>query len=256
MGILIKSAESLENLHNVDTIVLDKTGTITSGHPSVTDILVLDPSVTPNSFLKEAASVELGSEHPLAMAIVERAQQDVGRRRSQSRSVRSASRARRESQGKGTRLLGRKFGTNGRTSYPGWSGRERAKKAAERFAMEGKTPLFFARDGKLIGIIAVADTIRNSSRAAIRRFSEMGLHVVMLTGDNHVTAEAIRKQLGIEEAVSDVLPTEKEANIRALQAKGHKVAMVGDGINMGLPDVRNVHAAGCQYDGTHDALYQ
>ena len=101
---------------------------------------------------------------------------------------------------------------------------ERAKKAAERFAIEGKTPLFFARDGKLIGIIAVADTIRNSSRAAIRRFSEMGLHVVMLTGDNHVTAEAIRKQLGIEEAVSDVLPTEKEANIRALQAKGHKVA--------------------------------
>ena len=101
----------------------------------------------------------------------------------------------------------------------------------ERLAHEGKTPLLFARDGKIAGIIAVADTIRETSRSAIRRFSQMGLHVVMLTGDNRITAEAIRGELGIEQAISDVLPTEKEANIRALQERGHRVAMVGDGIN-------------------------
>ena len=101
----------------------------------------------------------------------------------------------------------------------------------ERFAQQGKTPLLFAREGALLGVIAVADTVRETSRAAIQRFNQMGLHVVMLTGDNQVTAEAIRKELGIEKAVSDVLPTEKEAHIRQLQEQGHKVAMVGDGIN-------------------------
>ena len=107
----------------------------------------------------------------------------------------------------------------------------KAEREVERFAREGKTPLLFARDGKLVGIIAVADTVRETSRAALARFREMGLHVVMLTGDNGMTAEAIRKELGIEKAVSDVLPTEKELHIRALQEGGHKVAMVGDGIN-------------------------
>ena len=108
---------------------------------------------------------------------------------------------------------------------------QKARDAVTKLAEEGKTPLLFARDGKIVGMIAVADTVRASSRAAIQQFSKMGLHVVMLTGDNRVTAEAIRKELGIEKAISDVLPTEKEANIRALQEQGHKVAMVGDGIN-------------------------
>ena len=109
--------------------------------------------------------------------------------------------------------------------------RSAAKSVVNKLAQEGKTPLLFLRDGKLLGVIAVADTIRETSRAAIQRFNEMGLHVVMLTGDNKVTAEAIRKELGIEQAISDVLPTQKEAHIRSLQEEGHKVAMVGDGIN-------------------------
>ena len=104
-------------------------------------------------------------------------------------------------------------------------------RVVNKLAQEGKTPLLFLRNGKLLGVIAVADTIRETSRAAIQRFNEMGLHVVMLTGDNKVTAEAIRKELGIEQAISDVLPTQKEAHIRSLQEEGHKVAMVGDGIN-------------------------
>ena len=109
--------------------------------------------------------------------------------------------------------------------------RSAAKSVVNKLAQEGKTPLLFLRNGKLLGVIAVADTIRQTSRAAIQRFNEMGLHVVMLTGDNKVTAEAIRKELGIEQAISDVLPTQKEAHIRSLQEEGHKVAMVGDGIN-------------------------
>ncbi len=116
---------------------------------------------------------------------------------------------------------------------PAYTGRaQAAESCGERLAQRGQNALCCSlRDGKLLGVIAVADTIRETSRAAIRRFHEMGLHVVMLTGDNQVTAEAIRKELGIEEAISDVLPTQKEASIRSLQEKGHKVAMVGDGIN-------------------------
>lgn len=107
----------------------------------------------------------------------------------------------------------------------------KAKEAVHRLAREGKTPLIFARDGVLVGILAVADTVRDSSRAAICRLQAMGLHIVMLTGDNRVTAQAIQRELGIEEVISDVLPTEKEAKIRSLQEQGHKVAMVGDGVN-------------------------
>ncbi len=228
-GILIKSAESLENLHNVDTIVLDKTGTITSGRPSVTDVVVLDGSLTETAFLAEAAAVEAGSEHPLALAVVEKA-------KAEKLAVPQAE-AFEAVAGRGVRAT-----VGGRSYLAGnlafmeenqllGQEEENARSQAERLAGEGKTPLLFARGGRLMGIIAVADTIRESSRAAIRRFGEMGLHVVMLTGDNRVTAEAIRRELGIEQAISDVLPTEKEANIRALQEQGHKAAMVGDGIN-------------------------
>ena len=231
MGILIKSAESLENLHNVDTIVLDKTGTITSGHPAVTDVLPLDRSLTEEQFLAEAAAAEFGSEHPLAQAVVERAQQ-LGLSLPKAEAFEAVA-------GRGIRAK-----VNGREYLAGnlafleenhqpatLEERSAAKSVVNKLAQEGKTPLLFLRNGKLLGVIAVADTIRETSRAAIQRFNEMGLHVVMLTGDNKVTAEAIRKELGIEQAVSDVLPTQKEAHIRSLQEEGHKVAMVGDGIN-------------------------
>lgn len=231
MGILIKSAESLENLHNVDTIVLDKTGTITSGHPAVTDVLPLDRSLTEERFLAEAAAAEFGSEHPLAQAVVERAQQ-LGLSLPKAEAFEAVA-------GRGIRAK-----VNGREYLAGnlafleenhqpatLEERSAAKSVVNKLAQEGKTPLLFLRDGKLLGVIAVADTIRETSRAAIQRFNEMGLHVVMLTGDNKVTAEAIRKELGIEQAISDVLPTQKEAHIRSLQEEGHKVAMVGDGIN-------------------------
>lgn len=231
MGILIKSAESLENLHNVDTIVLDKTGTITSGHPAVTDVLPLDRSLTEEQFLAEAAAAEFGSEHPLAQAVVERAQQ-LGLSLPKAEAFEAVA-------GRGIRAK-----VNGREYLAGnlafleenhqpatLEERSAAKSVVNKLAQEGKTPLLFLRNGKLLGVIAVADTIRETSRAAIQRFNEMGLHVVMLTGDNKVTAEAIRKELGIEQAISDVLPTQKEAHIRSLQEEGHKVAMVGDGIN-------------------------
>lgn len=231
MGILIKSAESLENLHNVDTIVLDKTGTITSGHPAVTDVLPMDRSLTAEQFLAEAASAEFGSEHPLAQAVVERARQ-LGLSLPKAEAFEAVA-----GRGIHARVQGREY-LAGNLAFleenhlpTAAEERSAARAAADQLAQEGKTPLLFLRDGKLLGVIAVADTIRETSRAAIRRFNEMGLHVVMLTGDNKVTAEAIRKELGIEQAISDVLPTQKEAHIRALQEEGHKVAMVGDGIN-------------------------
>ncbi len=231
MGILIKSAESLENLHNIDTIVLDKTGTITSGHPAVTDIVVLDPTLNEQEFLKEAAAAEMGSEHPLAQAVVERAKLEKLALPAAEEFEAVSGRGIRAKVGGYEYFAGNiAFLEENRLLTEDGASKE-ARAQAARLAQEGKTPLLFARGGKLVGIIAVADTIRDTSRAAIKRFAQMGLHVVMLTGDNRVTAEAIRKELGIERAISDVLPTEKEANIRALQEQGHKVAMVGDGIN-------------------------
>lgn len=231
MGILIKSAESLENLHNVDTVVLDKTGTITSGHPAVTDILVLDSSLTEEAFLTEAAGAELGSEHPLAQAVVERAKA-AGLTLPKTTAFEAVA-------GRGIRaeVSGRKY-LAGNLAFleenhlpSTLEERGAAKSLVNKLAQEGKTPLLFVRDGKLVGVIAVADTVRETSRTAIHRLQQMGLQVVMLTGDNKVTAEAIRKELGIQQAISDVLPTQKEAHIRTLQEEGHKVAMVGDGIN-------------------------
>ena len=231
MGILIKSAESLENLHNVDTIVLDKTGTITSGHPAVTDVLPLDRSLTEGQFLAEAAAAEFGSEHPLAQAVVERAQQ-LGLSLPKAEAFEAVAGRGIRSKVNGREYLAGNLAFLEENHQPATlEERSAAKSVVNKLAQEGKTPLLFLRNGKLLGVIAVADTIRETSRAAIQRFNEMGLHVVMLTGDNKVTAEAIRKELGIEQAISDVLPTQKEAHIRSLQEEGHKVAMVGDGIN-------------------------
>lgn len=228
-GILIKSAESLENLHTVDTVVLDKTGTITSGHPAVTDIIVFASGVAEREFLAEAACAESGSEHPLAAAVVEKAKDEGILYDAPDRFEMVAGRGvRAEAAGKtilaGNAAFLREQGVFGVDS-------DAVRKAVERLAAAGKTPLLFARCGTVSGVIAVADTIRETSRAAIRQFQAMGLQVVMLTGDNRLTAQAIREELGIAEAISDVLPTDKEACVRALQEKGHKVAMVGDGVN-------------------------
>lgn len=230
-GILIKSAESLENLHSIDTIVLDKTGTITSGRPSVTDVLVLDPALNRQAFLAQAAAVEAGSEHPLAQAVVEQAKLENLSLPASSDFSATA--------GRGVKAV-----VDGRLCHAGnpaymeevleFSRKKEypvIRNHLDQFSSQGKTPLLFAQDGQITGIIAVADTIRESSREAIRTFREMGLRVVMLTGDNQITASAIRQELGIGEAIADVLPTEKEACIRSLQEKGAKVAMVGDGIN-------------------------
>ena len=230
-GILIKSAESLENLHSIDTVILDKTGTITSGHPEVTDIEVLDPSMSPEEFLSRAAALEAGSEHPLAQAVLEKAKGDG------VSSVQAEDFQARTGRGVSARISGKTWlaGNLAFMEEEKAMGPEQetalVREKMGQYASQGKTPLLFVRDGQAAGIIAVADTVRETSRAAIRKFKEMGLTVVMLTGDNKVTAEAIRKELDIAEAVSDVLPTEKEACVRSWQEKGHKVAMVGDGIN-------------------------
>lgn len=228
-GILIKSAESLENLHAVDTIVLDKTGTITSGHPEVTDVIALTPGLTQQELLEKAACAEVGSEHPLAEAIVQRAKAEGIRITAPERFEMVAGRGV-IAEADGQTILA------GNAAFLEENGIVEAEHAPVHAALAqmaeaGKTPLLFAWDGAVHGIIAVADTVRETSRDAIRKFQAMGLQVVMLTGDNRITAEAIREELGIAEAISDVLPTEKEACIRGLQEKGHKVAMVGDGVN-------------------------
>lgn len=230
MGILIKSAESLEELHNIDTLVLDKTGTITSGKPAVTDIVPLEEGLSEEELLILAASAEMGSEHPLAQAIVEREREkELALLEAESFEAEAGRGIR--AQIKGENILA---GNAAFMEENGLFNSQFSKEAAEKannLAQAGKTPLIFARKGRLTGIIAVADTIRESSREAISRFAQMGLNVVMLTGDNKITAEAIKRELNISEAITDVLPTQKEAHIRALQEQGHKVAMVGDGIN-------------------------
>ena len=230
-GILIKSAVSLETLHSIDTVVLDKTGTITVGHPSVTDVILWNKKNTREEFLAEAAAVEAGSEHPLAVAVVEKAGQE-GLVLPKAEAFDSLAGRGVSAVIKGKRYLAGNMAflqENGLLKQPELQ--KKVQEQADSLASEGKTPLLFACDEEMEGIIAVADTVRETSKAALRQFKEAGLKVVMLTGDNRITAEAIRKNLDIEEAISEVMPTQKESCIRELQEKGHKVAMVGDGIN-------------------------
>ncbi len=230
-GILIKSAQSLENLHSVDTLALDKTGTLTEGRPSVTDVFVIDPLLSENDFLAEAAAVEAGSEHPLAAAISEKAkkmQLDIPNAENfYSQTGRGVSaRVKGNDYIAGNAAFLKEKGMGEKSE-----GYASALQTAGEYASEGKTPLLFAKDGRIAGVIAVADTIRETSREALIRFERAGLHVVLLTGDNQATAEAMRKELKIEKVIANLLPDEKEACIRSLQSEGHKVAMVGDGIN-------------------------
>ena len=224
-GILIKSAEGLEHLRSVTTVVLDKTGTVTQGKPRVTDLHPLNGTTT-EELLRIAASLEQPSEHPLGTAIVE----EAARRGIPLYSVSNFEAV----HGKGVRGTIRDssyFAGNAAMLEDFGVSLGQHSTLADQLAQQGKTPLFFVKGHTPMGIIAVADTVKPSSTAAIEGFQKLGLDVVMLTGDNKRTAEAIGRELGLTHVISEVLPTDKERQIAALQSEGKVVAMVGDGIN-------------------------
>ena len=224
-GILIKSAEALETAHTIDTVVLDKTGTITEGKPRVTDIRTAD-GLSETELLTIAASVEKPSEHPLSTAIVE----EAARRNLSLRAVTGFEAV--AGQGVAAEVGGvRYLAGNRRMMEENRIELGDFAEKGETLSGEGKTPLYFAGEGKALGVVAVADTVKPTSRAAIEAFGQMGVDVVMLTGDNKRTAAAIQKQLGIGRVVAEVLPQDKEREVAKLQEQGRKVAMVGDGIN-------------------------
>ena len=224
-GILIKSAEALETAHSVNVVVMDKTGTITQGKPVVTD-LVCHSGVTEDYLFQIAASLEKLSEHPLARAIVAEAE----KRNTQFLPVEQFE----QIPGQGIKgsiqglacLAGNQKLLNAEGIHD-----EALEQLQDQMADQGKTPLFFAAAGKLIGMVAVADVVKPTSKQAIADLQTMGIEVVMLTGDHKKTAEAIRKQVGVDRVVAEVLPQDKEQEVRKLQESGKKVAMVGDGIN-------------------------
>ena len=224
-GILIKSGESLETAHLVDTVVLDKTGTITEGHPAVAAVRMA-PGVTEAELLGLAASMEKASEHPLAEAIVRYAE-EAGVEVSQATEF-----AAEAGQGVSGMVSGRKVLAGNQKMMDAQKVILDGMDAeAGKLSEEGRTVLYIAADQKLLGMIAVADPVKKTSAEAIREMEQMGLDVVMLTGDHEKTARAIQKQLGISRVIAQVLPQDKEREVRRLQEEGHKVAMVGDGIN-------------------------
>ena len=224
-GILFKTAASLEAAGRTQIIALDKTGTITSGEPVVTDIIPADPSVSDNELLKFAAAVEEKSEHPLARAIIRKAKEE----KIEPEEVTDFSAV----VGNGLKgvLRGNEIAA-GNLKFIEKTAEISVdiRKIADELSKEGKTPLFFAESGSLLGIIAVADTIKEDSAQAVKQLRNMGIKVVMLTGDNEQTAKAIGKQAGVDEVIAGVLPDGKESVIRNLKRHG-KTAMVGDGIN-------------------------
>ena len=231
MGILFKSAEALENLRSVGTVVLDKTGTVTRGKPAVTDIVVAtrtdgSPAMSEKALLKLAAALERQSEHPLAEAIMA----ECEARGIVARTVEDFAAV----PGRGvTAREGQNVIAAGNVRLMDELGVTVPAGLAEQFAAEGKTPLFFAKNGELAGTIAVADEVKETSAGAISALRSLGVDVRMLTGDNRVTAEAIARRVGLsrEQVIADVLPADKERHVRELQDAGSKVAMVGDGIN-------------------------
>lgn len=225
-GILIKSGEALETAHMIDTIVLDKTGTITEGKPVVTDIIPLG-NISHTQLLKIAGSLEKGSEHPLAEAIVNACENEkMGFFKVLDFDA----------------IFGK--GIQGRIGdHIYFAGNEKlmqqekipvtkeVKEDMEKLSLQGKTPMLFAQDSEILGMIGVADVVKKTSKEAVSELKDLGIHVIMLTGDNEITANAIREQVGIDEVIAGVLPTQKEEKIAQLKADGHRVAMVGDGIN-------------------------
>ncbi|MFI3805936.1 heavy metal translocating P-type ATPase [Vagococcus fluvialis] len=224
-GVLIKSGDALETTHKIETIVFDKTGTITEGKPVVTDILVTG-SLSKDDFLLLAASAEKGSEHPLGEAIVLAAEEKGMTFKEIDNFVAIPGHGIEVEIEKETFILGNK-----KLMLEKQIDLLDFEEESNRLAKEGKTPMYIANSHELLGIIAVADTIKESSLKAIEKLHRMGLEVAMLTGDNKRTAEAIAKQVGIDRVLSEVLPEDKANEVKKLQQEGKKVAMVGDGIN-------------------------
>ena len=227
-GILIKSGDALETAHQIDTVVLDKTGTITQGKPVVTDIIcAAGKNADKTQLLQIAGSLEKGSEHPLAEAIVNYCvTNNISLEKVTDFNA----------------LFGKGIeGTVSGTHY--YAGNEKMmeekgislsteqKNQIQALAKQGRTPLLFADEKQFLGIVAVADVVKPTSKEAVQKFRDYDIHVIMLTGDNEVTAQAIKEQVGIDEVIAGVLPTQKEEKISALKQAGHKVAMIGDGVN-------------------------
>lgn len=227
-GILIKSGDALETAHQIDTVVLDKTGTITQGKPVVTDIIcAAGKNADKTQLFQIAGSLEKGSEHPLAEAIVNYCvTNNISLEKVTDFNA----------------LFGKGIeGTVSGTHY--FAGNEKMmeekgislsteqKNQIRELAKQGRTPLLFADGKQFLGIVAVADVVKPTSKEAVQKFRDYGIHVIMLTGDNEVTAQAIKEQVGIDEVIAGVLPTQKEEKISALKQAGHKVAMIGDGVN-------------------------
>ena len=224
-GVLIKSGEALETAHKIDTIVFDKTGTITEGSPVVTDILTSD-GITEEELLRISASAERGSEHPLGEAIIKYAEEKAIKLVETSGFSAIPGHGIKVTVDKMEVLLGNLKLMKERGVSLG-----NFEDESHRLANEGKTPMYIAIDGKLVGIIAVADTVKETSKKAIERLHQMGIKVAMITGDNHRTAKAIAEQVGIDRILSEVLPEDKANEVKKLQDEGRMVAMVGDGIN-------------------------
>jgi Cu+-exporting ATPase len=225
MGILIKNAESLERVHKVQTIVLDKTGTVTEGKPCVTDVVPFD-GFDAATIVRLAASLEKKSEHPLAHALVEYASTQ-GIALANAESFQSMTGFGVSGVVDGVAIAVGSVGLLKEYSiHP--NGEE---SMLERFVASGKTPMFIAVDGRLAGLIAVADTVKPTAASAIKAMKEMGIEVVMMTGDNERAANAIARQVGITRVVAEVLPQNKASHMKAIQSEGKVVAMVGDGIN-------------------------
>jgi Cu+-exporting ATPase len=224
-GILIKGGEALESTHKINTIVFDKTGTITEGKPEVTDIIAA-PEITKERLLQIAASGEKGSEHPLGEAIVRGAEKEhLDLLKVDHFEAIPGHGIEVQIEGISTLIGNRKLMDEKSISLAG------LEEASDRLAGEGKTPMYVAMNQKLSGIIAVADVVKESSEKAIRKLQSMGIEVAMITGDNRKTAEAIAKQVGIDRVLAEVLPQDKSNEVKKLQAEGKQVAMVGDGIN-------------------------
>ena len=224
-GVLIKSGEALEIAHKIDTVVFDKTGTITEGKPKVTDVFTAD-EITKEELIMISASAEKGSEHPLGEAIVKYADDlGIGTKSISDFIAIPGHGIEVTIDGRQVLLGNRKLMTDRKVPLENWEA------LSDRLADEGKTPMYIAVSGKLAGIIAVADTVKENSKKAIDRLHRMGIKVVMITGDNKKTAQAIAKQVGIDRVLSEVLPQDKADEVKKLQSEGKKVAMVGDGIN-------------------------
>jgi len=224
-GILIKSAEALEITHTVNTVILDKTGTVTEGKPQITDLITLG-STSSQELLQMAASLEEKSEHPLATAVMDYVkQQGVAPLPSDQFEATAG-------QGISATVEGRRIhGGNQRMMQALGIEIGSLQQITDTLADQGKTPLYFADDTQLLGILAAADVVKPTSKEAIAALKALGIDVVMLTGDNQKTAQAIQKQMGIDRVVAEVLPQDKEAEVRKLQEQGRIVAMIGDGIN-------------------------